>query len=118
MKKFCMSSWRSPIYRRVLAIYSVGKEVIELGIGVQVLFQPEDPLVFDGIPDLAFRVEEVPEFARPHRAGFDAGRVSPVPGPLDAEGALFHDTLVPRTVAEIMGLQVEFLRFSVSAPPS
>ena len=76
---------------------------------MQILFKTEDPFSIDDISDLAFRVEEVSEFSCPCGAGLHAGRVSPLPYPLDAERALFDDALYSGTVSEVMDIGVDLI---------
>ena len=87
-----------------------GKEIIKLGFRVEVFLQPEYPFVFYEVPDFAVRIEQVPEFPRPRRAGLHAGGVASLPYPLDAERAFFHHVFHPRSVSQIMDLRIHFLR--------
>src|SRR5512143_537170 len=98
-------------------LHAVRKEIIELGIGIQVLFQPEHSLVLYCIANLAVRVEQITELPRTNRTGFHASRVSAVSRPLDAEGALLHDSLITRPVAQVVRLRIDLLRLSVRLRP-
>ena len=70
----------------------------------EILLEDEHPLVLDHEPDLAHRVEQVPELARPDGTNLDARRVLPVPlsCPLHAEDALFDHSDGPGSVPEVM----------------
>src|SRR5688572_18396064 len=71
----------------------------------------EHPLLAEDIRDLAVRIEDVAEFSRPDRAGFEARRVLPGPRPLNAEVTFLHHALFARAVPEVSHLGVEpFLR--------
>src|SRR5512143_3637728 len=98
-------------------LHAVRKEIIELGIGIQVLFQPEHSLVLYCVANLAVRIEQITELPCTNWTGFHASRVSAVSRPLDAEGALLHDSLVARPVAKIVRLRIDLLRLSVWLRP-
>src|ERR1017187_137768 len=86
---------------------SSGIEVEEPRRRVQFLFQNEHSLVLDDVADFAVLIEQVAEFPGAHRAYLDARRIAPRAGPLDAEGALLHNALGPRPVAQVVGVGVD-----------
>src|ERR1017187_6691998 len=100
---------KPPKSRKLFTGLSCCIEVEEPRYGVQFLFQNQHTLVLDDVADLTVFVEEVPELSRAHRANFDARRIAPGAGALDAEGALFDDALGPRAVAQVVSVGVEFL---------
>ena len=58
---------------------------------------------------LALRVQHVAELAGTGRADLQAGRQTPHAGPLQAEGALFHDPFAPRPVGQIGHLRIDLV---------
>jgi len=93
------------------------KEIIELRLGIQILFEPEDPLVINNISNFTIGIEKVSEFPRPRRTGFHAGWISSIPHPLDTEGALVNGTLHPWPVSKIVNGGVQFLLGNVGFCP-
>src|ERR1017187_7247584 len=100
---------KPPKSRMLFTGLSCGIEVEEPRYRVQFLFQNQHTLVLDDVADFAVFVEEVPELASAHRANFDARRIAPGTGTLDAEGALFDDALGARPVAQVVSVGIELL---------
>src|ERR1017187_1981822 len=99
-----------PLNRRMLSTaVSCGIEVEKPRYRVQFLFEHQHALVLDDVADLAIGVEDVAEFARPHRADFHTGRITPVAAALDAEGALFNHAFRPRPVAQIVRVGIDLV---------
>src|SRR5205823_9380698 len=66
-----------PLNRRMLLTALSGCiEVEEPRDRIQFLFQDEHAFVLDDVADLAIGIEDVAEFARPHRTSFDAGGIA------------------------------------------
>src|ERR1017187_9811331 len=84
---------KPPKSRMLFTGLSCGIEVEEPRYRVQFLFQNQHTLVLDDVADFAVFVEEVPELSRAHRSNFDARRIAPGTGTLDAEGVFFDDGL-------------------------
>ena len=85
------------------------KEVIKLRFRVEVLFEPEHPLVIYQVTYLAFRVEEVPEFPCPCGACLHTGRIPAVSYTLHTKRTLIDNVLIARPVAEIMDGSIQFV---------
>ena len=85
------------------------KEVVKLGICIQIFLEPEDPLILDDIPDLTLWIEKVSEFPGPRGTGLHTGRVHPLSHPLDTKGTLVHGTLHPRSVSEVVDRGIDLL---------
>jgi len=105
-------------YRLALPSHSLTfKEVVEFGLRVQVLFEPEDPFPIDDIPDFAVRIEEVAKFSGPGGACLHTGRISSLPYPLNTEGALIDSTFHPGSVPEVMDGGIDLLFWNVWIGP-
>src|SRR3972149_11968814 len=91
--------------------------VEELRLRVQLFLEDVHVLVLDDVGDLALRIEQVAELARPHRADFHALRVQPLAHPLDAEGALLDDATLAWAIAEVLGDWIELVFRDVPRAP-
>src|SRR5690554_925564 len=80
---------------------SLVEEVEEARARSELLLQHEHALVLEHPADLAVRVEEVAEDARPRVARLEAGGETPFPGPMQAERALLHDARGANAVREV-----------------
>jgi len=87
-------------------------EVVELGLGVDLLFENEHPLCFHDVSYFALRIEKVSEFPGTHRTDLDTGGVEPFPGSLNAESALLDYSYRPWPVTQIVCFRVEFFRWN------
>src|SRR5271157_273675 len=96
---------------------SQSKEVIKLWFSIQVLFQPEHPLVVDEIADLAIRIEQVPELPRAGWTSLHTSRVTPLSHSLDTEGTLVNHVLVARPIAQIMNGRIQLFRRYIRLGP-
>jgi hypothetical protein len=85
------------------------KEIVKLGLCIQVFLEPENPLVLDDIPDFTFGIEKVSEFPGPCGTGLHTGGVHPPSDPLDTKSTLIDGTLHPGSVSEVMNRGIDLL---------
>ena len=88
-----------PFFNRM--IISVG-EVPEAWLRPEVFLQAEDVLVRQHPPDFRIGVEQVSEYASTSGTCFSAGRQSAFACAVNAERALLDDSLLARTISEVV----------------
>jgi hypothetical protein len=110
----CISKYEHVTSKRISLRF---KKVIEFGLRIQILLEPEDPLSVDDISDLAIRVEQVSEFPDPRRAGLHTSRISSLPYPLDAKGALVRCGQQSGSVSKVVHGRVDLVHGNVRLGP-